>query len=444
MEKRKYNLFSFGCQMNVADMEFLTGVLQGKGWEPEDDLERCDLILMNTCVVRETAEQRARARLAQLKPLKASRPELMIGVAGCLAQKEGRQILEDFPFVDMVVGTRELHKVGMLVDELGERREQHVCVEDIDKPTLLPAEPLRGDNLKGFLTITYGCDNDCTFCIVPTTRGREWSRPANDLVDEVHRLVDAGYKEVTLLGQNVNSYHDGTHDFSDLMRRIDRETGIARIRFTTSNPQDTTDKLLDTMAETPSVCEHHHLPVQAGNNRVLREMARKYTRERYIEIIEGLRARMPEIAITTDIIVGFPGETYEEFLETKSLAEIAQWDGAYTFVYNARGGTPAARLADKIPVKEKKKWLAELIEVTERITVERNAAEVGRVAEALVEGPSRRNAAQSMGRTRGNKVVVLEDDAAKRGDIVTVEITDAGAHTLFGRVLSGTPAAAVV
>ena len=435
---KKYNMVSFGCQMNVSDSEFINGLMEMEqdGWVQSGNLDECDLVLMNTCVVRNTAEQRAKSRLMTLKPYKKRNPEMIVGVCGCLAQKDGQQLLDDFPFVDLVVGTRELSKIQNIVAEVERTQQRFVCVDDIDQPASLNAVPIHKDDMKGFITITYGCNNDCTFCIVPKTRGREWSRPAMDLVEEAQRMVDLGIKEITLLGQNVNSYNDGKNNFADLLARVDGVKGLERLRFTTSNPQDCTFDVLDAIRDLDSVCEHLHLPVQAGNDRVLEIMNRQYTRERYKEIIEGLRSRVPGVTVSTDIIVGFPGETEVEFEDTLRLAEEVRWDSAYTFVFSPRSGTVADTMDDPVPLTVKKSWLGRLMRTIDGIAAEKNAGLVGETFEILVEGTSRRSDKNSMGRTRGNKTVILDNAVPQRGDIIRVEITEAAKHTLFGKAVS--------
>lgn len=428
-----YCLVTYGCQMNFADSEFVAGELEARGWRRVEREDQADAILVNACVVRNTAERRALGRLWQLAPLKRGRPDRVIAVLGCLAQKDGHELLERLPHVDLVVGTRDLPGIGGLLDAMRRNgSERVVCIEAIDRPVAFSAEPVRRDPLKAMVTIMYGCNNECSYCIVPLTRGREISRPAAEIVAEVERLARRGWREVTLLGQNVNSYRDDGGDFTDLLRHVAAVDGIARIRYVTSHPKDHSDRLIEAVATTPEICENFHLPAQAGSNRILERMNRGYTREDYLALVERIRAAIPDAVVTTDLIVGFPGETERDFELTLDLARAVRWDSAFTFMYSPREGTPAARLADDVPRAEKKRRLKALIDLQETISAEVNEAAVGGRQEILVEGPSRRSKERLMGRTRGDKVVIFDGPDGLVGRTTGVTISSASAHTLFG------------
>ena len=346
-----YHLVTYGCQMNDNDSEIMAGILEAHGMSRVSGEEDADLVVVNTCVVREGAEDRAVGRIRQMAPLKRRRKGMIIAVAGCMAQKDGAQLLERLPHVDMVVGTRDLFKIASLVDRFVASGERVVAIEDIDRPVFLDAQPVRRKSgVKALATIMYGCDNHCAYCIVPRVRGHEVSRPLPEIVEEVRDLAWRGFREVTLLGQNVNSYsHDG-RDFADLLEAIDALDGIDRVRFVTSHPKDCSDRLIAAMARLPKVCESIHLPAQAGSDEILKRMNRRYTREHYVALLGRIRQAMPGAAITTDLIVGFPGETEEDFERTAELLETARWDSAFIFMYSHRPGTPASRLDDTVPL----------------------------------------------------------------------------------------------
>ncbi|MBM3333898.1 tRNA (N6-isopentenyl adenosine(37)-C2)-methylthiotransferase MiaB [Candidatus Sumerlaeota bacterium] len=430
----KYCLITYGCQMNDADSEALAGELSARGWQRAEQEQEADLVLVNTCVVRRSAEQRALGRVWQLAPLKHKRPKMIVGIVGCLAQKDGEALLEEMPHVDLVVGTRALPGIPVLLEELRHTRRRLVSVDGMDRPVVFDAEPLRENRIKAMVTIIYGCNNDCSYCIVPQTRGREWSRRADDIVAEVARLAKRGWREVTLLGQNVNSYNDGCCDFPDLLRRIASETGIERIRYVTSHPKDLSDRLIETVAGAASICENFHVPAQAGSDRILERMSRGYGRGDYLRLVERIRRAIPDAAITTDLMVGFPGETDDEFAQTLDLARAVRWDSAFMYMYSVRDGTPAAQLPDDVPIEVKKRRLQQLIKLQEKISAEINEQLTGSRQEVLVEGLSRRSAEKLMGRTRGDKVVVFAGSPELIGQTVRVMITAASAYTLFGEL----------
>jgi tRNA-2-methylthio-N6-dimethylallyladenosine synthase len=435
--KRVY-IETYGCQMNVADSELMFGLLGRAGYVRADDPADADVMLVNTCAVRDNAEQRVIGRMGELQRHK--RRGDVLGVVGCMAQRLGPALLERVPRVDLVVGPdayRNLPDIiglagsGQRTTDTGFRAWEHY--EDVP--------PVREKGPTAFVTVQRGCDYRCTFCIVPSTRGPERSRRLEDVVGEVAALAESGTSEVTLLGQTVNSYHDGAHDFADLLRAIGRVEGIRRIRFTSPYPTDFTPRVIEAMATTPPVCEHVHLPVQSGSNAVLRRMLRRYTRERYLEVVEALRRAIPGITLSTDVIVGFPGETDAQFEETLSLVTDADLDDAYTFKYSVRDGTPAVRLRDHVPDEVASDRLARLIETVRGHARRKNAARVGQTHEVLVERPARRGGLM-LGRTRANHLVLLELPASAVGEYHSCRLSGTTGSTFTGAIV--TPALAVL
>jgi len=395
---------TYGCQMNVSDSELVLGLLGPQGYVRTDDPADADVMLVNTCAVRDHAEQRVLGRLGVLKGFK--RAGGVLGVVGCMAQRLGPTLLEQVPQVDLVIGPDGYRGLPELIARArqGERGadvrfQQWEHYEDIP--------PARPAGASAFVTVQRGCDYRCTFCIVPMTRGSERSRKLADVVREVAGLAARGTTEVTLLGQTVNSYHDGEHDFADLLRAVGVLPGIRRLRFTSPYPTDFSERVLAAMAETRAVCEHVHLPVQSGSNRVLRRMLRRYTRERYLEVAAALRHAVPGIALTTDIIVGFPGETEQDFEETVSLVREVRFDDAYTFKYSPRDGTPAVKLKDRVPDAVAGERLERLIAAVRQVARAQNVALVGTTHEVLVEGKAKRGELLQA-RTRSNKVALLD------------------------------------
>jgi tRNA-2-methylthio-N6-dimethylallyladenosine synthase len=422
---------TYGCQMNVSDSELIVGLLGAHGYVPSDDPGAADVLLVNTCAVRDHAEQRVLSRLGDLKRHK--RPGVVLGVVGCMAQRLGPRLLERVPQVDLVAGPDGYRSLPELIGRAhaGERSSAtdfHSWEHYEDVPAARPP------SASAFVTVQRGCDYRCTFCIVPMTRGPERSRTLADVVREVSDLAARGTTEVTLLGQTVNSYHDGTHGFGDLLRAVGAVSGIRRVRFTSPYPTDFTAPVLAAMAETPEVCEHVHLPVQSGSSRVLRRMLRRYDRERYLDVVRALRAAVPGIALTTDIIVGFPGETERDFADTVSLVEAVGFDDAYTFKYSPRDGTPALRLTDRVPDDVAGARLERLIAVVRGVARQRNAGLVGRVEEVLVESWARRNGLLQA-RTRTNKVVLIDGPESWIGTYRRVRLTGTTGSTFTGRPL---------
>ncbi|MCL6639443.1 MAG: tRNA (N6-isopentenyl adenosine(37)-C2)-methylthiotransferase MiaB [Firmicutes bacterium] len=426
-QPKKYCTLTFGCQMNEHDSEVLAGLLEREGYRPENRMEKADLIVVNTCCVRETAENKVYGLLGRLRRLKVENPGLVIAVCGCMPQQEGMalRLKNRFPHLDIILGT---HNLSRFPDLLRQAMESRGPVVEILPGTGGIAEDLpvkRSAGVRAWVTIMYGCNNFCTYCIVPYVRGRERSRRPGDVAAEVRGLAREGYKEVVLLGQNVNSYGkdlEQAFDFAGLLEILEEVEGIDRIRFMTSHPRDFSDRLIETIAASQKVCEHIHLPVQAGSNKILRKMNRGYTREQYLELVGKIRAAIPRAALTTDIMVGFPGEEDEDFNDTLDLVERARFDSAYTFVYNRRSGTPAADMANQVPEQAKKERIAVLIKRQNAISLERNREEEGRVEEVLVEGEVGGSEGVLGGRNRGNKMVVFPGGRERIGTICRVKI----------------------
>jgi tRNA-2-methylthio-N6-dimethylallyladenosine synthase len=435
--KRVY-IETYGCQMNVADSELMFGVLGREGYVRADDPAEADVMLVNTCAVRDNAEQRVIGRMGELQRHK--RPGDVLGVVGCMAQRLGPVLLERVPKVDLVVGPDAYRNLPELIDRAG-HGQRATDVEFRDWEHYEDVPPVREKSPTAFVTVQRGCDYRCTFCIVPFTRGPERSRRLEDVVREVEALAAGGTTEVTLLGQTVNSYHDGRHDFADLLRAVGAVGAIRRLRFTSPYPTEFTERVIGAMASTPAVCEHVHLPVQSGSDAVLRRMLRRYTRGRYLEVVAALRSAIPGITFSTDIIVGFPGETEAQFEETLTLVTDADFDDAYTFKYSVREGTPAVRLRDHVPDDVASARLERLIETVRANARRKNVARVGELHEVLVERPARRGDLM-LGRTRTNQLVLLDLPPSAAGDYHTCRLTGTTGSTFTGAVVM--PALAVL
>jgi len=427
MTRRVY-IETYGCQMNVADTELMLGVLGRDGYEPTDDPGTADLMLVNTCAVRDNAEQRVVGRMGELKRHK--RPGVVLGVVGCMAQRLGQRLLDDAPHVDLVIGPDGYRALPELVSRA---RDGHRASDTAFKAWEHYADvpPVRGDRVGAFITVQRGCDYRCTFCVVPMTRGRERSRRLEDVVSEVRALAVQGVTEVTLLGQTVNSYHDGGRDFADLLRAVGAVAGVRRIRFTSPYPTDFTDRAVAAMAEVPAVCEHVHLPVQSGSTALLKRMGRRYTRAEYLAVVERLRRAIPGLGLTTDIIVGFPGETEEDFQATESLVREVGFDDAYTFRYSPREGTGALRLAGAVSDAVAGERLERLIATVRDVARRRNVRLVGGTHEVLVEKVARRGGLLQS-RTRGNKVVLVAGPTDWIGSYLRVRLTGTTGSTFTG------------
>lgn len=435
--KKLMHIATFGCQMNEHDSEIMRALLEESGYEWTDDIHKADLVVLNTCSVRNHAEQRVLGLLGNLKHQKEKKPNTIIALGGCMAQNPQIQdfIHKKAPYIDIVFGTRNYHKLPEMINKTvktGAKVFQPSCDEE-EISGILPVH--HASRVKAYVTIIYGCNNFCSYCIVPYTRGREKSRPPEEIYEEVKCLAEQGFLEVMLLGQNVNSYGKDLQqniNFARLLKMLDNIPGIARIRYTTSHPRDFTDELIETIAESEKVCEHFHLPVQAGSNKILQNMNRGYTREDYFELIDKIRRRIPNASITTDIIVGFPGETEQDFADTIDLVKRMRFDAAYTFIYSPRYGTPAAEMKDEVSQEEKKNRLNELNQLQNQITLEINKTLEGKTVEILVEGRSKTNPHRLSGRTRTNKIVVFDGDENLEGKLVDVKIDCVQTWTLFG------------
>jgi tRNA-2-methylthio-N6-dimethylallyladenosine synthase len=430
MPKRIY-IETYGCQMNVADSELMFGVLGRDGYVRTESPEDAEVMLVNTCAVRDNAEQRVIGRVGELQRHK--RPGDILGVVGCMAQRLGPALLARVPKLDLVVGPDAYRNLPELIGHAhaGQRladTEFRSWEHYEDVPALREKGPT------AFVTVQRGCDYRCTFCIVPRTRGPERSRKLADIVREVAGLVEQGTTEVTLLGQTVNSYNDGSADFADLLRGVGKIDGLRRLRFTSPYPTDFTPRVIEAVATTPAVCEHIHLPVQSGSDAVLKRMLRRYTRERYLEVVAELRQAIPAITFSTDIIVGFPGETEDQFQETLSLVEDADFDDAYTFKYSVRDGTPAVRLNGHVPDEVASSRLNRLIEAVRSSVRRKNVRRIGEVHEALVERPARRGDLM-LARTRGNQMVLLDLPPSAIGEFHTVRFTGTTGSTFTGAVV---------
>jgi tRNA-2-methylthio-N6-dimethylallyladenosine synthase len=443
----RYLVRTFGCQMNEHDSERIAGLLEAGGMRPAAGLDDADLVVLNTCAVRENADNKLYGTLGHLATVKATRG-LTIAVGGCLAQKDRGTVLRKAPWVDVVFGTHSIASLPVLLRRARDQgRAQAEFFDEMQAfPSALPAR--RDSDWSAWVAISVGCNNTCTFCIVPLLRGKERSRPVGDVVAEVRALVEAGVVEVTLLGQNVNSY--GTdlpahrQRFGELLRALDGVDGLERLRFTSPNPKDFRDDVVDAMASCRPLCEHVHFPLQSGSDRVLRLMRRGYRRRRYLEILARLRDAIPGVAFSTDIIVGFPGETEEDFAATLDLVEQARFDSAFTFQYSPRPGTPAATMAGQVPAEVVRERFARLVALQQRISLERNQALVGTRVELLVElAASKNDPTRMTGRTRGNKLCHFPVTAGVQpGDLVTVAVEQAAPHHLLaGPVLAHRPRA---
>jgi tRNA-2-methylthio-N6-dimethylallyladenosine synthase len=429
---KRYHVTTFGCQMNVHDSERMRGMLESLGYDEAPDREGADLILFNTCSIRESADNRFIAHLGEAKRLKSEDPERVVGVGGCWAQSVKDEVFQRFPFVDVAFGPGQIHKLVEFLNSDSLTAQGYFEFEDFSGH--LPTRRVR--EFQGWLQVSQGCNCRCAYCIVPSTRGREVSRDPTELVLEAEALAADGVREVTLLGQNVNSYGrdlpvQSRIGFAELLTRIDAVDGIDRIRYTSPHPKDMKEDVIRAHAELPAVCEHIHLPLQSGSSAVLKRMRRTYDRERYMDRVSLIREHVPDCAITTDIIVGFPGETEADFEQTLEVVDEVGYDSAFTFVFSPRRETEAAEFGDQVPHPVKVERMARLVELVQRRATERAQRFVGREVEVLVEGTSRTDETRLRGRSRHNKAVNF-DGSANPGDFVEVEITDATSQTLGG------------
>lgn len=438
IQQRTFYLKTMGCQMNEHDSEVITGILTSLGFNQTDDPATADLILYNTCCVRENPERRVYGHISSFKALKDKNPELIIGICGCMPQQihELKIMRERLPHVDLIFGTHNIHRLPELLAR-AESGEQVIEIWDEANEIVEDLPINRRSSLHAFINIIYGCTNFCSYCIVPYTRGRERSRRPEDIVEEVTRLAEQGYKEITLLGQNVNAYGKELSlkvDFSKLLSLVNNIEGIERIRFTTSHPKDMKDNLIEAIADLPKVCEHLHLPVQAGSDRVLRKMNRGYTVTYYLDLVEKIRAAIPHISLTTDLIVGFPGETETDFQHTLSLVEKVRFSSAFTFIYSLRKGTPAATMPDHVPEDIKKDRIYRLIELQNKISNDYMQSLIGKKVEVLVDssGPGQD---QLSGRTRTHKQVFFSGNSDLVSQLVSVKIIKAKTWSLAGELI---------
>jgi tRNA-2-methylthio-N6-dimethylallyladenosine synthase len=439
LDTKKVVTLAYGCQMSERDAETLTEISGNKGYTRSQELESADLVILNTCCVRESAENKILGKIGELKKLKEKNPNLKIAISGCMVQQPGAlaRLQKRAPHVDIWAGTHNLHDFDRL---LKESEEKGKVAEVWEKPQeATESVPLaEKGKLKANVNISYGCNNFCTYCIVPHVRGRERSRKPEEIVHEISELVATGCKEVTLLGQNVNSYgleFETPYDFADLLQEVDQIPGLLRVRFMTSHPKDLSDKLIEIIATSKNLCEHFHLPFQAGSDEILKRMNRKYTREYYLSRVNTIRERIPHATLTTDIIVGFPGETEVDFEQTLDLVEKVNYSQAFTFIYSKRSGTPAAEMSDHIPLDTKKRRLQRLMTVQNAKSLEWRQNMLGKDYEVLVEGPSKSNPDRLTGRTRGNELVVFTGDPKLIGSLVTVKMLETHSWTLFGELV---------
>ncbi|MBI6872485.1 tRNA (N6-isopentenyl adenosine(37)-C2)-methylthiotransferase MiaB [Clostridium aciditolerans] len=435
--KKHFYLETWGCQMNEEDSEKLSGMLKKLGYSRTNNKHNADLIIFNTCCVRENAELKVYGNLGALKKLKENNSELVIAVCGCMMQQKdmAESILKKFPFVDIIFGTHNAYKFPEYLNRVKQEGKSVIEIQDKEEGIVEGIPVDRESDVKAFVTIMYGCNNFCTYCIVPYVRGRERSRKPEDIEKEISELVASGYKEITLLGQNVNSYGKDLEPrltFAELLRRINNIEGLERVRFMTSHPKDLTQDVIDAIAECDKLCEYIHLPVQSGSSRILKKMNRSYTKEQYLELMDRIKKTIPDVAISTDIIVGFPGETEEDFEETLDLARKVQYDSAFTFIYSKRKGTPADEMEDQIPDDIKHDRFNRLIEVINESSANKNKEYQGRIVEVLVEGLSKNDEEKLMGRTRTGKLVNFAGEKDSIGKLVNVKITKANSFSLVG------------
>ncbi|UCZ51647.1 tRNA (N6-isopentenyl adenosine(37)-C2)-methylthiotransferase MiaB [Bacillus shivajii] len=437
---KKFLIRTYGCQMNEHDSENMAGILMNMGFESTTETDNADIILLNTCAIRENAENKVFGEIGHLKALKRERPELIIGVCGCMSQEESvvNKILEKHQQVDLIFGTHNIHRLPTLIKNAIFNKEMVIEVWSKEGDIIENMPRARKGQIQGWVNIMYGCDKFCTYCIVPYTRGKERSRRPEDIIEEVRHLARNGYKEITLLGQNVNAYGkdlvDMDYGLGDLMDEI-RKIDIPRVRFTTSHPRDFDDHLIDVLAKGGNLVEHIHLPVQSGNSDMLKLMARKYTRESYIELANKIKEKIPHASFTTDIIVGFPNETDEQFEDTLSLMKEMEYDSAFTYIYSPREGTPAAKMEDNIPMEVKKDRLRRLNEVVNDIAAKKNQPYKDQVVEVLVEGESKKDPDVLTGRTRTNRLVNLRGPKSAIGELIKVKITETKTWSLDGYVV---------
>ena len=436
---KRYFVKTYGCQMNEHDSEMISAILEDMGYTKANDYNDADLIILNTCAIRENAHNKTFGMLGRIKHLKQTKKDLLVGLAGCMSQEESvvDEIISKYKWMDFVFGTHNIHKLPEILKEHMRTKKLEVNVWSNEGNVIEGIPSKRDSKYKAWVNIMYGCDKFCTYCIVPYTRGKQRSRLPLDIIEEVKKLKLEGYKEVTLLGQNVNAYGK---DFKDMDYKMENlledvaKTGIDRVRFVTSHPWDFTDSMIDVIAKYDNICNYIHLPVQSGSSRILKLMGRRYTKESYIELYTKIRNKVKNCSITTDIIVGFPGETKEDFEETLSLARECKFDSAFTFIYSPREGTPAAKMKDDVSLEEKEQRLHELNEVINKYALEANEKLVGKVVPVLIEGESQKDNSLVAGYTDTMKLVNVKADKSSIGKIINVKITDAKTWSLDGEI----------
>lgn len=442
-ENKKFLIRTYGCQMNEHDSETMAGILMEMGYKATTEVENADVIILNTCAIRENAENRVFGEIGHLKALKVENPDLIIGVAGCMSQQETvvNRILEKHQQVDLIFGTHNIHRLPQLIQEAMFSKAQVVEVWSQEGDIYENLPKARHGNIKAWVNIMYGCDKFCTYCIVPMTRGKERSRRPEDIIQEVRHLAAQGYKEITLLGQNVNSYGKDFEDidylFGDLLNDM-HKIDIPRVRFMTPHPRDFDDRAIEALSKGGNLLDHIHLPVQSGSNEILRRMNRKYTRESYLELVRNIKAAIPNATLTTDIIVGFPNETDEQFEDTMTLVEEVGYESAYTFIYSPREGTPAAAMEDNVPMEVKKERLYRLNELINQQSAQSMSKYKGKIIKVLVEGESKRDPNVLSGYTEKNKVVNFKGPKSIIGELVDVKIIDAKTWSLDGELVTKT------
>lgn len=436
---KKYMIRTYGCQMNEHDTEVMAGIFEEMGYESTTNTKEADIILLNTCAIRENAENKVFGEIGHLKPLKMENPNLIIGICGCMSQEESvvNRILKKHPFIDLIFGTHNIHRIPQLVKEAMFGKEMVIDVWSKEGDIIENLPRSRKGKIKAWVNIMYGCDKFCTYCIVPYTRGKERSRLPKDIIQEVRHLAAQGYKEITLLGQNVNAYGkdlDVEYGLGDLMDEL-RSIDIPRVRFTTSHPRDFDDRLIEVLAKGGNMLDHIHLPVQSGNTDVLKIMGRKYSREEYLELVRKIRAAMPDATLTTDIIVGFPNETEEQFQDTLSLVEEVGFEAAYTFIYSPRENTPAAKMKDNVSMEEKKDRLQRLNKIVNQQSADAMKEYEGEIVDVLVEGESKKQPDVLAGYTKRNKLVNFRAPKSVIGQIIPVKVTKAKTWSLDGELV---------
>ncbi len=439
VNNKKYFIKTYGCQMNERDSENISALLERMGYKKSNIMKDADLIILNTCSIRENAHNKVFGMLGRIKNLKQSKKDLIVGLCGCMAQEEHvcTEILEKYKWMNFVVGTHNLDKLCEHIYKTIYDTKLDIDVISCEGNILEDLPSTRTNKYKAFVNIQLGCDKFCTYCIVPYTRGKQRSRLPEDILSEINLLIKDGYKEVTLLGQNVNAYGkdlDIDYDMANLLSDV-AKTGIERIRFVTSHPWDFTDKMIDVIKTYPNIMKHIHLPVQSGNDDILKLMGRRYTRKEYLELYHKLKKEMPEITITTDIIVGFPNETNDQFQDTLDLVDECQFDLAFTFIFSKRVGTPAYNMEDKISLTEKKERLKKLNDLINKYALINNKKLINKIVKVLVEGPSEKDKTLLMGYTEGNKLVNIKGTSEMIGKIVDVKITDAKTWSLDGKII---------